>query len=163
VITIYALKDPRDNAVRYVGRTEDLPRRYKGHLSIGGGYHPAGKAKHAWVAELRALGQQPIVEVLEECADKIADAREAWWITKHKGPLLLNRNVFRQSRRPLASPRRGKVAVALTDSESTLVWRLAALDGETVEIWIRKLVVNHLCTHLTDGSAREALGETKGK
>lgn len=85
--SVYALVDPRSQAIRYIGRTTDLPGRYRNHLSIGGGYHPAGQEKHAWIAELRDMGKRPSLVVLEECGDKVAHMPASWSTASIPGPM----------------------------------------------------------------------------
>src|SRR5258708_4595914 len=64
---IYALIDPRDKCIRYVGLSADVNYRYFQHL------HPdtrhQGKQEMAWVKELQRLGLSPILQVLETVDD----------------------------------------------------------------------------------------------
>ncbi|GAA3384532.1 GIY-YIG nuclease family protein [Streptomyces racemochromogenes] len=58
---IYALSDPRDGVVRYVGQTtKALEERLAGHLSS-----PASKVA-PWIAELREAGIAPLITILRE-------------------------------------------------------------------------------------------------
>ena len=57
---VYALKDPRDDSVRYVGTTRNAKERFRGHL----GERSTGR-KAAWIAELRTLELAPEVCILE--------------------------------------------------------------------------------------------------
>ncbi|MFE9844659.1 GIY-YIG nuclease family protein [Streptomyces goshikiensis] len=58
---IYALSDPRDEVVRYVGQTtKTLEERLAGHLSS-----PAGKVA-PWITELREAGLEPLIAALKE-------------------------------------------------------------------------------------------------
>lgn len=59
--TIYALIDPRDNSIRYIGITNNPDQRLDEHLS-GRGNNPP---KREWVYELRRLGLAPIMQPLE--------------------------------------------------------------------------------------------------
>ncbi|MFP5210845.1 MAG: GIY-YIG nuclease family protein [Acidobacteriota bacterium] len=56
---IYALIDPRDHIVRYVGQTENIMSRFQSHCT---GNAPATKT---WVRELLSEGHVPILVVLE--------------------------------------------------------------------------------------------------
>jgi len=58
--SIYALIDPRDNAVRYIGCAIDTEERFKQHLKDRG-----NTPKCKWLAELRQCGLLPKLEVLE--------------------------------------------------------------------------------------------------
>jgi len=57
---VYALKDPRDGAVRYVGATYNPKQRLQGHLS-----DRTGPPKCAWIADLQDRGLAPEMCVLE--------------------------------------------------------------------------------------------------
>lgn len=58
---IYALIDPRDNAIRYVGLSVDADERFISHL-----HDPnANLPKARWIRELRQEGLSPIMQILE--------------------------------------------------------------------------------------------------
>ena len=59
--TVYALIDPRDNNIRYIGITDNPERRLDEHLSGRGGNTP----KRTWINELRELGLTPRMQPLE--------------------------------------------------------------------------------------------------
>lgn len=74
---VYALIDPRDNTVRYVGITDDVYARFLQHIK--GMDENYGKS--VWIQELRALNKMVIMETLEECeANEKACERESYWI-----------------------------------------------------------------------------------
>jgi hypothetical protein len=80
---IYAFVDPRDNAIHYIGMTGDAKSRYYEHLHNLGG----GREEKKWIRELKALGLQPIFQILETIdadsnAREIACQREQYWIDK---------------------------------------------------------------------------------
>lgn len=58
--TVYALIDPRDNNIRYIGITYDPDRRLKEHLS-----NDSNVLKRNWVNELRQFGLTPRMHLLE--------------------------------------------------------------------------------------------------
>lgn len=58
-VAIYALHDPRTEAVRYVGRTKNPKSRAQAHFSA-----PCSLGLKAWADELRALNLRPRLEVL---------------------------------------------------------------------------------------------------
>lgn len=72
---IYALLDPRTNAIRYVGKADDPHRRWRRHCTETGRTH-----RHWWIAQLCATGHKPTLRILEEvpCSEWIQ--REVWWI-----------------------------------------------------------------------------------
>jgi hypothetical protein len=78
---IYALIDPGDNSVRYVGFSRDAQLRLREHLNGGGG----NGRERRWIHRLHKSGQSPILQVLEtiEASDDaltIACERELFWI-----------------------------------------------------------------------------------
>jgi predicted GIY-YIG superfamily endonuclease len=77
VYFIYELVDPRDNATRYVGMTNNPEARYKQHISQHNGDSP----KSRWIQELLTLGLQPLIRILETTESE-AQARdqELHWI-----------------------------------------------------------------------------------
>lgn len=76
---IYALVDPRDNTVRYVGVTNDVYKRFLQHVNCSG----SNFEKNAWIHELRMANKMIVMETLEEVEDRtcVFD-REEYWI-KH--------------------------------------------------------------------------------
>lgn len=74
--SIYALIDPRNNAVRYVGQTiVPLEKRLSDHLS-----GPTNGKMRAWFKELREMGLRPLIQLLETVDRKVLDRREAAWL-----------------------------------------------------------------------------------
>lgn len=57
---IYALIDPRDNAVRYIGKTFYLNGRHRQHCKGKGATRSA-----KWIRHLASLGLRPTIEVVE--------------------------------------------------------------------------------------------------
>ena len=69
---IYALVDPIDNTVRYVGRTIETSARLSGHLREKDNYREA-----AWISRLLNADQKPIMVVLTRCeTEGEAEAKE---------------------------------------------------------------------------------------
>ena len=90
---IYALIDPRDDIIRYVGLSIDAQIRYKDHLKCLGVSHK----ERRWISELKQIHLKPLLRILEtietdENAYTIACERELYWIRKMKdlGNPLLN-------------------------------------------------------------------------
>ena len=85
---IYALADPRDNLVRYVGITTDTKYRYRQHSR--GGYN---RSIWRWARELEHVGMSPVMHIVEtinreaETSDdtfkQIVSEREAYWIGEY--------------------------------------------------------------------------------
>ncbi|GGI95237.1 GIY-YIG nuclease family protein [Deinococcus wulumuqiensis] len=92
---IYALLDPRDEKIYYVGKTKNLRSRYFQHLKDMTYKHAKDGSimgrKKAWFEQLQAAGLAPEFVILEE-ADVDWHVRERYWITRlrSEGHPLLN-------------------------------------------------------------------------
>jgi hypothetical protein len=88
--TIYALIDPRNNLIRYVGRTVRMKVRLQQHLEEVA----VNPEKTRWLRELKKQGLTPNMEILEtlECKGNEAEERERYWIQSllSKGAPLTN-------------------------------------------------------------------------
>jgi hypothetical protein len=74
---VYALVDPRDQTMRYIGVTKHPERREVDHYQD----EENNQRKIDWIAGLRAAGLRPIMRQLEVVDGKqAAEAREAQWI-----------------------------------------------------------------------------------
>jgi len=78
--TIYCLKDPTTDAVRYVGKTNDLPARLRSHRWERRNL----KLQNRKVRWLRTLTQEPLVEVLEVVDMNSWADRERYWIKRFR-------------------------------------------------------------------------------
>lgn len=99
---VYALKDPRDGSIRYVGTTINLHRRMKRHLR-----ERNRTPKCAWVRELQTLNLEPEVEILESGDGDNAgqDCAEQRWIGRYEqSGLLLNASRRKYRRRACVVP-----------------------------------------------------------
>lgn len=81
-IFIYALIDPESGVIRYVGRTNNLRLRMKGHRQ-----HARGSTKRHLYSWMRSLKQWPEMRLLETCDETNWADREKFWIAKHKQTL----------------------------------------------------------------------------
>lgn len=92
--TIYALIDPRDEHVRYVGITEDVYARFLQHLRCTDN----NIDKNLWMQELKSANVMLIMRTVE-LAETFEDARERedYWIHYHlsQGERLLNVQIAR--------------------------------------------------------------------
>jgi hypothetical protein len=79
VVYIYVLKDPRDKRIRYVGKTNNIDRRYEQHLYNRNEGNPH---KDRWITNLQAKGLKPLIEIIEECNGEDWRDREIYWIDK---------------------------------------------------------------------------------
>ena len=74
--SIYALIDPRDNEVRYIGLTEYPDERLKQHIQGDG-----NTLKRQWINELSLLGLSPCMQTIETVQNlSAAFEREGYWI-----------------------------------------------------------------------------------
>ena len=112
---IYVLRDPRDNRVRYVGKTINHKNRYRAHRAPTG-QHCCGK----WLAELRSMGILPVMEIIETVsAGQDWAEREIYWIAywRAKEPDLTN------------TATGGQTAPTLKQPKLTVARRLATLEA----------------------------------
>lgn len=86
-VSIYALIDPRDSTVRYVGATGNLKSRVSAHKS---GTACGSEKNAAWMQELAAEGVSPKVAVLDKADEDEWQAAERKWIRRWGGPKRLN-------------------------------------------------------------------------
>jgi group I intron endonuclease len=80
-IYIYKLIDPITNNVRYVGKTNNLVRRFSAHLkrSKTNKYHSA-----RWINSLLNKDLKPILEIIEVCDETNWEEREIFWIDYYR-------------------------------------------------------------------------------
>ncbi len=93
---IYALIDPADQLVYYVGQTRNPAKRLAEHLRT----HTSESAKAAWLRNLRERGQQPIMQILETVTGlETALKQEQKWILAfgEKGMPLVNIETQREA------------------------------------------------------------------
>jgi hypothetical protein len=79
---IYALIDPRDKRIRYIGIAVDVKIRYRAHLRDN---YQSPKAN--WIKSLASKGLKPKLKILEVTIDR---NRELFWIKKYGRDNLLN-------------------------------------------------------------------------
>ena len=85
---IYGLRDPRDGAIRYVGKSVCPEVRLQQHLE-----DTKNADKVAWLAELRVLGLVPEMTILETTTAQEWKDAERWWIAdgRDRGWPLVNK------------------------------------------------------------------------
>lgn len=75
-LSIYALIDPRDMLIRYVGFTKrELHRRLEVHLG-----RPVNKAMRQWFASLALAGTAPLIERICWTTEERWERDEMYWI-----------------------------------------------------------------------------------
>jgi hypothetical protein len=90
---VYALIDPRDNQVRYIGSSVELEKRIRQHiLDSRRADHEGYSACKKWIYSVLQAGYQPIVNIVEiTIQESLKDAEEYWIETFLKsGYLLMN-------------------------------------------------------------------------
>jgi hypothetical protein len=86
---IYALIDPRNYEVRYIGLTRAGYSRFVQHLSKDGKNH----RKNGWVQELEDIGEMVIFEMIDKASSfALAQRKEAFWIHFYQSKLF-NRTI----------------------------------------------------------------------
>ncbi len=143
VRSIYALIDPRDTTVRYVGCAVDVENRVSQHLK-----DRANTPKCKWLAELRHYGLTPDVEILEVVNGFfLALLREEYWIgemLRSGAPLTNLRNITEAE--PVGRERK-----EVKHWKPTELWRIRVSLGLTDKDVARR-------AHLRDGTYYRAEG-----
>jgi group I intron endonuclease len=87
---IYGLFDPRDFSLRYIGKADDLHKRWIKHMNESKRRNRSPREK--WIMELLELGLQPIIKIIEEVMMEEWEKKEDFWIKYFKslGNDLLN-------------------------------------------------------------------------
>ncbi len=135
--TVYALLDPRDDSIRYVGMTSlDVETRLQGHLQEAN-RERVNPEKIAWIRELRKLNLTPVAWELEQIEDrKIAIFREKFWINfcVFGGEPLTN--VTETNKKP--TMKRGPSGRVRTDEEVDVMLDEYERTGKRPEGWTRQ-------------------------
>lgn len=116
---IYRWKDPRKPdpilCTRYVGMTSNPNGRYHSHLMCDG----SNPVKDAWIQELKRLGMEPIMEIIEIVYEgrDAAFEREEYWINHYldQGCLLTNLRISKE-----IAAKSNQIESGLTDKPSSL-------------------------------------------
>lgn len=79
IFCVYAISDPRDDKVKYVGKSRDLEARFRHHVARA--RNKPHNYVERWIAELFSLGLYPSLQILQLCfSEENAYEAEAWWI-----------------------------------------------------------------------------------
>ena len=85
---VYAIIDPRDSQIFYIGRTSNFDKRKRQHIETGHGF----SGPH--IAKITGSGVVPLFAILEHCPTQArALAAETYWIEvcRSRGLPLLNK------------------------------------------------------------------------
>jgi group I intron endonuclease len=80
-IYIYILIDPRDNQIRYVGKTNNPIGRMRSHMNY---CYKETNHKSYWLRQLADMEIEPILYVIEETTIAEWEEREKFWIRYYK-------------------------------------------------------------------------------
>ena len=76
IVYIYGLIDPRDNQIRYIGKTNNPSHRYNDHISYRHTNHCSG-----WIKSLAKLNLRPRMFILEKTNPDLWQESERAWIS----------------------------------------------------------------------------------
>lgn len=81
-VYIYTLRDPRNNKIRYVGKTIQKPQtRLRAHIRQA---QRANKShRDRWIMQVLADIERPVLEVIEEATEENWEEREMYWIAHY--------------------------------------------------------------------------------
>lgn len=82
IIYIYALRETGQQAVKYVGQTNNLDSRLKQHLHTAKrrGVNP----RDIWIADVLSRNNSVEIELIEECDIDTVAERENYWIEHYR-------------------------------------------------------------------------------
>ena len=78
-VYIYTLSDPTTNKIRYVGKTDDLKERFRGHVNCKFKRHSRN-----WILSLKRKGLLPVMEVIDIVENDEWQFWEQYWISQIK-------------------------------------------------------------------------------
>lgn len=81
MISIYTLKDPETNEIRYVGQTINVKQRFINHLK-GNKYRNTHSTN--WIQSLLNKDLNPIIEIIDTCKIEDLDVVEQKYIKEYK-------------------------------------------------------------------------------
>ncbi len=92
IVYIYCLIDPRNNQIRYVGKSKSPEKRYKSHLNEAISNLGINPYKNRWIRKLLSNNLKPILKIIEVIDDDKWEDREIYWIElfRSKGFRLTN-------------------------------------------------------------------------
>lgn len=80
LVSIYALVDPENFEIRYVGASKAPRKRLSHHLMTARKHRGDNPAKEEWIRTLLAQGLKPLLEILECTTVDKWQAAERYWI-----------------------------------------------------------------------------------
>lgn len=113
--TIYALIDPRDGKIRYIGKTtQTILNRLAGHIA-----QPTNPAMRVWINSLSLQGLTPRIEAVTTAPLEALDVEEQRQIRRHarQGHRLLNAPYYKNHLADLSGPLPQSAAPAAAAAE----------------------------------------------
>jgi group I intron endonuclease len=86
---IYILRHPETFKIKYVGKTNNIKRRFAQHKSKKCLEKTGSKKLASWILKLISNSMLPVMEIIEECTDNWAE-REKYWISYYVNNNLCN-------------------------------------------------------------------------
>ncbi len=136
---IYSLSDPITSQVRYIGKANNVSKRYEKHLEKRCNNH-----KIAWISGLRNMGLKPILDIIEEVSYHEWVFWEQYWISQMRawGFNLVNQTNGGEGREGLHSQEtKDKISKALLghkQSNETRLKRIKSLSGSNHYLFGKK-------------------------
>ena len=76
---IYTLSDPITKDVRYIGKTNDIKKRFINHLKDKSKCHRTN-----WITSLKSKKLVPVINIIKECSEEDVDLLEKHYILEYK-------------------------------------------------------------------------------
>ena len=86
---VYLLRHPKTFEIKYVGKTNNIRRRFAQHTNKKCLQKTASKKLASWILKLLSNDLLPIMEIIEECENNWSD-REKYWISYYSNNNLCN-------------------------------------------------------------------------
>lgn len=127
--SIYLLLDPRTNAPKYIGKTNDISIRMYGHLS-----EKTLTKKNNWIKSLKNKGLKPTVEIIDEVPENEWQFWEMHYISLYKswGFDLLNGDQGGLGAGRLSEETKRKISLNSSQQKAVLQYDLS---GSFVKEW----------------------------
>jgi len=144
VTGIYALLDPNNQTIGYVGKSIDIATRYQQHITT----HD-GSPKSLWIKRLLEKGQKPEIKILERCESSILDERETYWMSFYMDSGESIHNVSKKTKaHPKKSSANTRMQFAIHPETSALIEAITFLHESTLSNVINEIAwryVNDYC------------------
>jgi hypothetical protein len=128
---IYALCDPNNNEIRYIGQTDNISRRFNDHISssLNKNSESYNTYKSRWIRKLISNNLLPIIKIIETCNNiNESNIREKYHIVKltNEGVRLTNSHITDvtefslETRKKMSSAKKGKKLEEIVGYEKSL-------------------------------------------